>query len=75
MIQNAPRGCATRGDEVYAGHTARARKCATSAPFIFAWIKSKYVKMPRNQIDNITVWGYYKNNIITFIRKGDKNHE
>ena len=35
MNQNAPRGCAARGDEVYAGHTARARKCATSAHFIF----------------------------------------
>ena len=34
MNQNAPRGCAARGDEVYAGHTARARKCATSAHFI-----------------------------------------
>ena len=30
MNQNAPRGCAARGDEVYAEHTARARKCATS---------------------------------------------
>ncbi len=36
MNQNAPRGCAARGDEVYAEHTARARKCATSAHFIFA---------------------------------------
>ena len=27
MNQNAPRGCAARGDEVYAEHTARARKC------------------------------------------------
>ena len=34
MNQNAPRGCAARGDEVYAEHTARARKCATSAHFI-----------------------------------------
>ena len=34
MNQNAPRGCATRGDEVYAEHTARARKCAASAHFI-----------------------------------------
>ena len=25
MNQNAPRGCAARGDEVYAEHTARAR--------------------------------------------------
>ena len=33
MNQNAPRGCAARGDEVYAEHTARARKCATSAHF------------------------------------------
>ena len=32
--QNAPWGCAARGDEVYAEHTARARKCATSAHFI-----------------------------------------
>lgn len=30
MNQNAPRGCAARGDEVYAEHTARARKCATA---------------------------------------------
>ena len=30
MNQNAPRGCAARGDEVYAEHTVRARKCATS---------------------------------------------
>ena len=35
MNQNAPRGCAARGDEVYAEHIARARKCATSAHFIF----------------------------------------
>ena len=35
MNQNAPRGCAARGDEVYAEHTARARKCATSAHFIY----------------------------------------
>ena len=34
MNQNSPRGCAARGDEVYAEHTARARKCATSAHFI-----------------------------------------
>ena len=34
MNQNAPRGCAARGNEVYAEHTARARKCATSAHFI-----------------------------------------
>ena len=34
MNQNAPRGCAARGDEVYAEHTARARKCAASAHFI-----------------------------------------
>jgi hypothetical protein len=34
MNQNAPRGCAARGDEVYAEHTARARKCATGAHFI-----------------------------------------
>ena len=34
MNQNGPRGCATRGDEVYAEHTARARKCAASAHFI-----------------------------------------
>ena len=33
MNQNAPRGCAARGDEVYAEYTARARKCATSAHF------------------------------------------
>ena len=34
MNQNAPRGCAARGDEVYAEHTALARKCALSAHFI-----------------------------------------
>ncbi len=34
MNQNVPRGCAVRGDEVYAEHTALARKCATSAHFI-----------------------------------------
>ena len=26
MNQNAPRECVTRGDEIYAEHTARARK-------------------------------------------------
>ena len=39
MNQNAPRGCAARGDEVYAEHTAFARKCATSAHFISVWKK------------------------------------
>ena len=34
MNQNAPRGCAARGEEVYAKHTARAQKCAASAHFI-----------------------------------------
>ena len=34
MNQNASRGCAARGNEVYAEHTARARKCAASAHFI-----------------------------------------
>ena len=34
MNQNAPRGCAARGNEVYAEHAARARKCAASAHFI-----------------------------------------
>ena len=38
MNQNAPRGCAARGDEVYAEHTARARKCATSAHFILTFL-------------------------------------
>ena len=33
MIKNAPRGGAARGDEVYAEHTARARKCEASAHF------------------------------------------
>lgn len=42
MNQNSPRGCAARGDEVYVEHTARARKCATSAHFIFCdtWINT-----------------------------------
>ena len=34
MNQNAPRGCAARGDEVYMEYTARARKCAAGAHFI-----------------------------------------
>ena len=35
MIQKRSAGeCAVRGDEVYAEHTARARKCAASAHFI-----------------------------------------
>ena len=38
MSQNAPRGCAARGDEVYAEYTARARKCATSAHFILTFL-------------------------------------
>lgn len=38
MKQNAPRGCAARGDEVYAEYTARARKCATSAHFILTFL-------------------------------------
>ena len=39
MIQKAPRGCAARGDEVYAEHTARARKCAAGAHFI--WLNTE----------------------------------
>ena len=38
MNQNAPRGCAARGDEGDAEHTARARKCAMSAHFILTCI-------------------------------------
>ena len=30
----APRGCAPRGEEFNASHTARARKCAAGAHFI-----------------------------------------
>ena len=38
MNQNSPRGCAARGDEVYAEHTARARKCTASAHFFILQI-------------------------------------
>ena len=41
MIKNAPRGGAARGDEVYAEHTARARKCAASAHFISKILKKR----------------------------------
>ena len=41
MNQNAPWGCAARGDEVYAEHTARARTCVADTHFI-SKIKRKY---------------------------------
>lgn len=43
MNQNAPRGCVARGDVVYAEHTARARKCATSAHFILIEIIERII--------------------------------
>ena len=51
MNQNAPQGCAVRGDEVYAEHTACARKCAASAHFIpFS------VKMNKNRKLKLLIW-------------------
>ena len=34
MKQNAPQGCAPRGDEVYASHTARARRMRKAHSFL-----------------------------------------
>ena len=35
MKQNAPQGCAPRGDEIYASHTARARRMRKAHSFLF----------------------------------------
>ena len=45
MNENAPRGCAARGEVVYAPHTARARKESTSDSLICYTesAKAKYV--------------------------------
>ena len=38
MKQNAPQGCAPRGDEVYASHTARARRMRKAHSFLISFL-------------------------------------